>query len=53
MRLHWPINFIRGCCFFDKERVDLILAEGVPAVGLGLAVMNRLKKAAGGHVQAV
>ena len=42
-----------GLLFFDKERVDLILAEGVPAVGLGLAVMNRLKKAAGGHVQAV
>lgn len=42
-----------GLLFFDKERVDLILAEGVQAVGLGLAVMNRLKKAAGGHVQAV
>lgn len=32
---------------FDAENVDVILAEGVPAEGLGLAVMNRLRKAAG------
>ncbi|MCL2337318.1 MAG: L-threonylcarbamoyladenylate synthase [Firmicutes bacterium] len=35
---------------FDRIPVDVILAEGVPARGLGLAVMNRLFKAAGGNV---
>jgi L-threonylcarbamoyladenylate synthase len=32
---------------FDVEGVDVIIAEGVPAEGLGLAVMNRLRKASG------
>jgi len=32
---------------FDVEGVDVIIAEGVPTKGLGLAVMNRLRKAAG------
>jgi L-threonylcarbamoyladenylate synthase len=32
---------------FDEEGIELILAEGVEMVGLGLAVMNRLPKAAG------
>ncbi len=32
---------------FDEDEVDLILAEGLPLQGLGLAVMNRLSKAAG------
>jgi L-threonylcarbamoyladenylate synthase len=32
---------------FDLERVDIIVAEGVPLEGLGLAVMNRLRKASG------
>lgn len=32
---------------FDAERVDVIVAECVSAEGLGLAVMNRLRKAAG------
>lgn len=32
---------------FDKQQVDIILAEGVSESGLGLAVMNRLRKAAG------
>ncbi|MFA7466830.1 MAG: L-threonylcarbamoyladenylate synthase [Desulfotomaculaceae bacterium] len=35
---------------FDRRSVDAILAEGVPAKGLGLAVMNRLLRAAGGNV---
>ena len=30
---------------FDAEGVDVIVAEGVPTEGLGLAVMNRLRKA--------
>lgn len=32
---------------FDAEKVDVIIAEAVPTQGLGLAVMNRLKKASG------
>ncbi len=32
---------------FDAEGVDVIIAEGVSEKGLGLAVMNRLRKAAG------
>ncbi|MBM3300675.1 MAG: threonylcarbamoyl-AMP synthase, partial [Deltaproteobacteria bacterium] len=32
---------------FDRERVDVILAEGVEPSGIGLAIMNRLRKAAG------
>jgi L-threonylcarbamoyladenylate synthase len=35
---------------FDKESVDIILAEGIDEKGLGLAVMNRLRKAAGYNV---
>jgi L-threonylcarbamoyladenylate synthase len=31
----------------DLEGVDVIVAEGVPTEGLGLAVMNRLRKASG------
>ncbi|MBS7615026.1 threonylcarbamoyl-AMP synthase [Candidatus Bathyarchaeota archaeon] len=30
---------------FDEDKVDIIVAEGVPLEGLGLAVMNRLRKA--------
>jgi len=32
---------------FDAESVDVIVAEGVPPEGLGLAIMNRLRKASG------
>ena len=32
---------------FDEENVDVIIAESVPTEGLGLAVMNRLRKASG------
>ena len=31
----------------DKRGVDIIIAEGVEEKGLGIAVMNRLKKASG------
>lgn len=40
-------NLFRLLREFDEEDVDLILAEGLPLHGLGLAVMNRLRKAAG------
>lgn len=35
---------------FDNKNVDIIIAEGVPDEGLGLAVMNRLRKAAGYNI---
>ncbi|WP_374723640.1 L-threonylcarbamoyladenylate synthase [Calidifontibacillus erzurumensis] len=35
---------------FDKEMVDIIFSEGFPRTGLGEAIMNRLEKAAGGHI---
>ena len=34
----------------DAQGVDVILAESVPSGGLGLAVMNRLRKASGYHI---
>lgn len=40
-------NLFRLLREFDAEGVDVIIAEGVPADGLGLAVMNRLRKASG------
>lgn len=35
---------------FDKMDIDQIYAEGFSEEGIGLAIMNRLKKAAGYHV---
>ena len=35
---------------FDSEKVDVIIAEGVPSEGLGLAIMNRLRKASGYNI---
>lgn len=35
---------------FDEEEVDYIYSEAFPEVGIGMAVMNRLGKAAGHHV---
>jgi len=32
---------------FDRDGIDLIIAEGMPERGLGLAIMNRLRKASG------
>jgi len=40
-------NLFRLLREFDLEGVDVIIAEGVPSEGLGLAVMNRLRKASG------
>ena len=31
---------------FDDENIEIIVAEGVPSEGVGVAVMNRLRKAA-------
>jgi len=38
-------NLFRLLREFDQEKVDIIIAEGIPLQGLGLAVMNRLRKA--------
>ncbi len=35
---------------FDAEGIDVVVAEGVPVEGLGLAVMNRLRKASAYHI---
>lgn len=35
---------------FDRHGVNVILVEGVPATGIGLAIMNRLRRAAAGRV---
>lgn len=35
---------------FDRHGVEVILAESLPEEGIGLAVMNRLRKAAGGRI---
>jgi L-threonylcarbamoyladenylate synthase len=40
-------NLFRLLREFDSESVDVIIAESVPFEGLGLAVMNRLRKASG------
>jgi L-threonylcarbamoyladenylate synthase len=43
-------NLFRLLREFDSEEVDVIAAEGVPAEGLGLAVMNRLRRASGYNI---
>jgi L-threonylcarbamoyladenylate synthase len=43
-------NLFRELREFNDEPVDVILAEGVPLDGVGLAVMNRLRKASGYHI---
>lgn len=43
-------NLFRLLREIDGEGVDVILAESVPLEGLGLAVMNRLRKASGYHI---
>jgi L-threonylcarbamoyladenylate synthase len=41
------VNLYEGLRYFDDEPVDIIYAEGIGEGGLGRAVMNRLRKAAG------
>jgi len=40
-------NMFRLLREFDEERVDIMISEGVRLEGLGVAVMNRLRKASG------
>lgn len=43
-------NLFKTLREFDKMAVDVILAEGINEVGIGKAIMNRMKKAAGGNI---
>ncbi|MEM2103496.1 MAG: L-threonylcarbamoyladenylate synthase [Candidatus Bathyarchaeia archaeon] len=43
-------NLFRLLRELDAEGVDVIIAEGIPSEGLGLAVINRLRKASGYHI---
>jgi L-threonylcarbamoyladenylate synthase len=43
-------NLFRLLREVDAQGVGIILAESVPSEGLGLAVMNRLRKASGYHI---
>jgi L-threonylcarbamoyladenylate synthase len=43
-------NLFRLLREFDLENVDVIVAECLPAEGLGLAVLNRLRKASGYNI---
>jgi L-threonylcarbamoyladenylate synthase len=43
-------NLFRLLREVDAENVDVIIVEGVSSEGLGLAVMNRLRKASGYHI---
>jgi L-threonylcarbamoyladenylate synthase len=43
-------NLFRLLREFDSEKVDVIFAEGIPSEGMGLAVMNRLRKASGYNI---
>lgn len=40
-------NIYKNLREFDEEKVDIIFCESFPEIGIGFAVMNRLKKAAG------
>jgi len=46
-------NLFEGLRLCDERGINLILAEGVEEGGLGTAIMNRLKNAAGQHIQYV
>jgi L-threonylcarbamoyladenylate synthase len=43
-------NLFRLLREVDAQNVDVIIAEGVPQEGMGLAIMNRLRKASGYHI---
>ncbi|MCW4006403.1 MAG: L-threonylcarbamoyladenylate synthase [Candidatus Bathyarchaeota archaeon] len=43
-------NLFKKLREFDEEDIDVIISESIPPEGLGLAVMNRLRKAAGYNI---
>jgi L-threonylcarbamoyladenylate synthase len=46
-------NLFRLLREFDEEKVDIIIGEGITPEGLGLAVMNRLRRAANFNITKV
>ncbi len=44
-------NLYESLRAFDDSDADILFAEAVPETGLGVAIMNRLKKAAGGRIR--
>ena len=42
-------NLYEALRYFDDTGADRLLAEGTTSEGLGLAIMNRLRKASGFH----
>ena len=47
---HNLFRILREC---DEEGIELILSEGYSEEGIGFALMNRMKKAAGQKIIAV
>jgi L-threonylcarbamoyladenylate synthase len=43
-------NLFRVLRKMDEEKVDAIVVEGMETQGLGLAIMNRLRRASGGNI---
>ena len=43
-------NLFSSMRFLDNQPIDLILAEPVPAIGLGIAINDRLKRASSGRI---
>ena len=43
-------NLFRLLREFDEEKVDVVIAEGISIEGVGLTIMNRLRKAAGYNI---
>lgn len=44
-------DFYSALLSFNEAKVTHIIAEGVQPEGLGVAVMNRMEKASGGHIE--
>ena len=49
----WAHELFSALRIMDEEKADYIVAEGVAEDDIGFAVMNRLKKAAGGNVERI
>lgn len=43
-------SLFRGLLFFNSKNVEKIIGEGTDTKGIGMAIMNRLKKASGQHI---
>ncbi|WP_196591428.1 L-threonylcarbamoyladenylate synthase [Pectinatus frisingensis] len=50
---HIAADLYNALRYFDDKPVDILLAEGTTEKGIGLAIMNRLKKASGQNILSV